>query len=420
MYNGITNQNIYEVNIRQYTVEGTFNAFATHLPRLQHMGVKIIWLMPIYPIGVKNRKGSLGSYYSISNFKAVNNEFGSAHDLVSLITQIHAMGMKVILDWIANHAAWDNVWAIDNPDYFLSDTEGNFLQAFDWDDVIQINHANASQQMAMINAMEYWVTNFDIDGFRADLAHLTPLPFWMAAKAHLTTIKKHLIWLAETEEPTYHQVFDISYTWRWMHEIELFCQGKKSLLDAVNVLESYKTDFPTNAIRMFFTSNHDENSWNGTEYEKYGKYALNLAVFSCCFVGLPLLYTGQELPNTNRFPFFDKAPIVWRPINDLHTFYKTLYTFRSQTKLYSTATLAAVKFNYQLLALNILAFSIEDGDDEVVVFLNFNPQTIENYVPLCHSTKVYRNVFLDKLITVDDDFLLTLPSAGYLVLEKTN
>ncbi|RYG29406.1 MAG: alpha-amylase, partial [Chitinophagaceae bacterium] len=171
--NYLNNSNIYEVNIRQFTPEGTFEAFANHLPRLKEMGVDILWLMPIHPIGIPHRKGSLGSYYSISNHQAINPEFGTMADFDNLVSKIHELDMKVILDWVANHAAWDHVWTIQHPQYFVRDEFG-FKSPFDWTDVIQLDHRNEEQQEAMINAMRFWVEERNVDGFRADLAHLTP------------------------------------------------------------------------------------------------------------------------------------------------------------------------------------------------------------------------------------------------------
>ena len=212
--------NIYEVNTRQYTSEGTFIAFSKELPRLKDMGVEALWFMPIHPIGKINRKGKLGSYYSIMDFKAVNSEFGTADDFKDLIKKAHGLGMKVIMDWVANHAAWGNVWTIDHPEYFERDDNGNFKPPYDWTDVIQIDHSNETEQDAMIDAMKFWVTDFDIDGFRADLAHLTPLEFWKKARTAIEPLKPGLFWLAETEEINYHEVFDASFTWEWMHSTE--------------------------------------------------------------------------------------------------------------------------------------------------------------------------------------------------------
>jgi alpha-amylase len=414
----LKNSNMYEVNIRQYTPEGSFNAFAAHLPRLKDMGVEILWLMPIYPIGVVNRKGTLGSYYSIQNFEAVNPEFGTLDDFKNLVQKVHALGMKIIIDWVANHAAWDNVWTKTNPEFFMHDEHGNFKNAFDWDDVIQINHANEGEQKAMTNAMKYWITNFDIDGFRADLAHLTPLPFWINARMQLAPFKKDLLWLAETEEINYHQAFDISYTWLWMHAIELFSKKEKSLADCVAILQEQKNTFPENALRLFFTTNHDENSWNGTEYEKYGVLAKAFAVFACTYIGVPLVYSGQELPNTKRLQFFDKDEIAWQPNIELHNFYKTLLALRKRNNALFSGNDTSINFFEELIPKNILAYQIKKDEAEIIVFLNLNNESILEYLSLPNVNGMYKNIFTEMGIEMPHKYLLGLEGGGYCVFEK--
>ena len=412
----LSNTNIYEVNIRQYTAEGTFNAFSEHLPRLKEMGVEILWLMPIHPIGKVKRKGTLGSYYSISDHKGVNPEFGSAADLKDLITKAHALGMRVIFDWVANHAAWDHVWTKSNPDFFVKDKTGNFKPPFDWDDVIQIDHANNEQQHAMIAAMQYWLTDFDIDGFRADLAHLTPLQFWKNARLKLTPFKKDLIWLAETEEISYHEAFDISFTWKWMHATEQWYKKEISLKDCVAVLKEYKSDFPPPAKRMFFTSNHDENSWNGTEYEKYGCLAKAFAVFSCMYPGVPLVYSGQELPNMRRLKFFDKDEISWKNENELSELYKKLFALRKKSAdLYSEGT---VTFLENEISENILAFKLSSGDREIFVLLNMNENKISRNIFLEYIDHKYRNIFSEEILDLRSEYIFSADGGGYIVLEK--
>jgi alpha-amylase len=414
----LKSSNMYEVNIRQYTPEGTFNAFATHLPRLKDMGVEILWLMPIQPIGMVNRKGTLGSYYSIQNFEAVNPEFGTVEDFKSLVEKVHALGMKIIIDWVANHTSWDNVWTKTNPDFFALDEHGNFKSPFDWDDVIQIDHANSGQQKAMIAAMKYWVTNFDIDGFRADMAHLIPLPFWINARMQIAPFKKDLIWLAETEDIQYHQAFDMSYTWKWMHVTEQFIKKEKSLADCVTTLQEYKRDFPTNALRLFFTSNHDENSWNGTEYEKYGMLAKALAVFTCTYMGMPLVYSGQELPNTKRLQFFDKDEIAWQQNVELHNFYKTLFALRKSKNDLFSAMDTSIYFFEELFSKNILAYQLKNEEDELLVFLNLNNESILEYLNLPNANGMYKNIFTEIDTEMPQKYLLELEGGGYCVFEK--
>lgn len=317
---------IYEVNIRQYTPEGTFIAFSKHLPRLKEMGIKILWLMPIHPIGKVNRKGVLGSYYSISDHFAINPEFGNEEGLQHLISEAHTLGMRVIIDWVANHVSWDNIWTKTNPD-FIQQEDGKFVSPFDWTDVLQLNHNNPNQRNEMIKAMQYWIEYFDIDGFRADLPHLVPLDFWIEARTKLDSLKKNMIWLGETEEYNYSSVFDITFTWNWMHTIETVIKQSGS----VQTLRALLKEKVLPGYRLYFTSNHDENSWNGTEYDKYGIFAKALAVFSATFPsGVPLIYSGQEIPNFQQLPFFEKSILLWTPQPELHDFYKQLLALREQ------------------------------------------------------------------------------------------
>lgn len=409
---------MYEVNIRQYTPEGTFNAFAEHLPRLKAMGVEILWLMPIHPIGIVKRKGILGSYYSIQNHKGINAEFGTEEDFKTLVIKVHALGMKIIIDWVANHTSWDNIWTKTNPEFFVRDQEGNFTAPYDWDDVIQIDHKNESEQNAMINAMQYWIADFDIDGFRADLAHLTPLPFWLKARINLSPYKKDLIWLAETEEINYHEAFDVSYTWKWMHVTEQFAKGEKTLADCVKVLVEYKNDFPENALRLFFTSNHDENSWNGSEYEKYGEFTHAFAVFSCLFPGVSLIYSGQELPCKKRLLFFEKDLIEWNGNIELHGFYKTLLDFRKQNDLFKNATIANIALDESLIGKNILAYKIENNNRHVWVFLNLNKTAVSENISFNGNDGHYKDIFSLQEMEWKNSFLFETAAGGFCVLEK--
>ena len=320
---------IYEVNIRQYTEQGTIDAFRTHLPRLKKMGIDILWFMPIYPIGVKNRKGQLGSYYSISNFLEINPEFGSKEEFKNLVSEIHSLGMKVILDWVANHAAWDNIWTIDHPEYFERNENGKFISPFDWTDVIHIDHQNPNAHQAIQNAMCYWVSEFDIDGFRADLAHLTPLHFWIEARQKTGAIKPDLLWLAETEDLDYYETFDIIYSWKWMHATEDYFKRKISFYSLIDVLNQHRKISPDHTFQLFFTANHDENSWNGTEFEKYGHYVKALTLFNFLYpFSVPLIYSGQEIPNLKRLLFFEKDPIQWNHELPYESFYKKIIDIR--------------------------------------------------------------------------------------------
>ncbi|HSD63257.1 MAG TPA: alpha-amylase family glycosyl hydrolase, partial [Ignavibacteriaceae bacterium] len=315
------NLSIYEVNTRQYTQEGTFKAFDSHIKDLKDIGVGIIWFMPINPIGEKNRKGSLGSYYSVKNYKEVNPEFGTLEDFKETVKQIHSMGMYVIIDWVANHTAWDNVWTKEHPDFYTRDSLGNFAPPVkDWTDVIDLNYDNKELWKNMIDAMKYWVQECDIDGFRCDVAGMVPMEFWKSARIELEKIKKVFL-LAEAEGPQYHEAFDMTYSWELLHLMNDVAKGKKSVQAVRDYFTKEKDQYPPDAYRMRFTTNHDENTWNGTEFERMGAAAETFDVFTCVISGMPLVYSGQEAGLNKRLKFFEKDTIQWEKNN-----YRILYS----------------------------------------------------------------------------------------------
>lgn len=357
--------NIYEVNIRQYTPEGTFEAFGKHLPRLRDMGVEILWLMPITPISIEKRLGTLGSYYSCSSYVGINPEFGTFADFKSFMDEAHQLGFKVTIDWVANHTGWDHEWTKSDPDFYIKDAKGNFTEKNGWEDVIDLDYSNRFMRHAMINAMRFWVKEFDIDGFRCDMAHLVPLDFWVEARTACDAIKT-LFWLAECEEPSYHHVYDVSYAWQWMHITEKFVKGEADVNDLYNILHGY-SQYPFNALKLYFTSNHDENSWNGTEYEKYGNAAKPFAVFSATWAsGIPLIYSGQELPNKKRLNFFSFDEIIWKYPTELHGFYKTLLAVHKIDAIARGET-----FNLPSINKDVMAFLRKYGEEVVLVIINF-------------------------------------------------
>ncbi len=360
--------NIYEVNIRQYTSEGTFTAFAKHLPRLKDMGVEILWLMPVTPISIEKRQGTLGSYYSCSDYTAVNTEFGTMDDFKKLVRQVHEMDMKLIIDWVANHTGWDHVWTKEHADWYMKDANGNFTEENNWKDVIDLNFENNDMKAAMINAMKFWIKEFDIDGFRCDMAHLVPLDFWREARTQCDAIKP-MFWLAECDVEQYHEVFDVSYAWHWMHVTEKMMRNTAHLQQVKEVLMST----PQTVKKLYFTTNHDENSWNGTEYEKYGKAAKSMAVFTCIWPGMPLIYGGQEVPLTKRLKFFDKDEIEWSNKQPaMHEFYKTLLTLRRKNSaLHDGAQINFLEINEDK---KILAYLLSNKEERVLVLLNFSAE----------------------------------------------
>ncbi len=372
--------NVYEVNTRQYTAEGTFEAFRRELPRLKDMGIEVIWFMPVTPISLEGRKGSLGSYYACADYCAINPEFGTENDFRAIVQEAHQLHMKVIIDWVANHTGQDHMWKEKNPDFFKRNEHGDFYDAHGWDDVIDLNYENPAMRLAMIDAMCWWVNNFDIDGFRCDMAMLCPLDFWRQARTVLDKLKP-LFWLAELDSwdnPDYLQVFDAAYTWKWMRATRDFITAQHRQMHQLDaVLVHYQSLYPKTALRAWFTSNHDENSWNGTEYEKYGVMAPALAVFNCTWHGIPLIYSGQELPNQKRLLFFDKDQIEWNGIPALHDFYKKLLQLRSvHPALNADPVITPVRISTASDA-NLFCFMRIRDEKEIFVVLNLSDHNFQ-------------------------------------------
>lgn len=418
----INSTNVYEVNLRQYTREGTFNAFAKELPRLRGMGVETLWFMPITPIAQKNMKGSLGSYYACSDYTAINPEFGNLEDFKNLVKLAHGMGFKVIIDWVANHTGWDHVWTKIHPEYYLKDSATNdFKIASGMDDIIELDYKNPALRKAMIDAMKYWITECDIDGYRCDLAFWVELDFWLEARTELEKTKT-LFWLAESdplEHGDYFKAFDACYTWTWMHKTEEFYKKNqdKNILDTV--LEQYNSVCSPIDIPLWFTANHDENSWNGTEYEKYGNMANALSVFSFTWNGMPMIYSGQELPNMKRLKFFDKDPIEWKDKYQLHDFYKILLNLKKNNPSLRTGDAAVSTHLLNTNAENnVLAYIRKNGSSEVLVLINFSKEKVSFDADDAYLTGQFINVFSSekKDFTMEKHF--ELQAWDYKVFEK--
>ena len=410
--------NIYEVNIRQYTRAGTLNAFAQHLPRLKDMGVETLWFMPLQPIGMQNRKGSLGSYYSISDYISLNPEYGDFDDLRALVDTAHGYDMKVIIDWVANHTAWDHVWTLTRPDFFSKDEHGNFRPPYpDWEDVIHLNYENKELWLAMVDGMKFWIDNFDIDGYRCDMAHLVPLDFWKYARAVLDK-EKQLFWLAETEDVNYHEAFDASYTWEFLHKMESYWRRETDINGLVDVLKRYNKSFPPAALRMFFTSNHDENSHSGSEYERMGQAARAFAVLCATWNGIPLVYSGQELPNSQRLKFFDKDAIEWTGIFGLHNFYSRLLDLHSSHPALSAGDEHVITF---LVSTSddekIFSYLRKAAEKEVLVVLNLSGNDVDFQINDEKVSGDYKNVFTNEIENLTDQNF-TMKAWDYLVYEK--
>lgn len=304
---------LYEVNVRQYTQEGTFTAFAEHLPRLKEMGVDILWFMPIHPIGEKERKGSMGSYYAVKDYRGINPEFGSLEDFKAVVQQAHDMDMKVIIDWVANHSAPDHPWVESNPDFYDRNEQGEIYGPFDWSDVAQLDYDNKELWSTMASEMRYWVEEANIDGFRCDVAGLVPVAFWEFAKEELSAAKEDLWMLAENEDvpALLNKAFNSNYGWTLHALSNEIVKKEKTALDFKNELSHQMELMPEGTYSIQFTTNHDENSWNGTVYERYGEAYPTMATLMYMIPGMPLMYSGQEAGIDKRLEFFEKDAIEW-------------------------------------------------------------------------------------------------------------
>ncbi|MBI9072882.1 MAG: alpha-amylase [Melioribacteraceae bacterium] len=410
------NATIYEANIRQYTEAGTFNAFAEELPKLKEMGVDIIWLMPIHPVGELNRKGTLGSYYSVKDYKGVNPEFGTLEDFKNLVDKTHELGMFVIIDWVANHTSWDNEWTKTNPEYFTKDDNGNFAPPVeDWSDVI---YENKEVWPAMIDALEYWVKECNIDGYRCDVASMVPVEFWDEARIALNK-SKHVFMLAEaSEQHLQKNAFDMTYSWQLKDIMNEIAEGKKCALDLDEFFAKELQEYTKNDYRMTFTTNHDENSWNGTVFERLGEGVETFAVFSNIIPGMPLVYSGQEAGNTKRLEFFEKDPIQWKDSKFREIFTK-LFKLKHENKALWNGT-----FGGEMLRVNtnddknIFAVVREKDNNKVFAIFNLSGNDIDLEINDPNIAGDYQSLFENKDITLGHKISKKILAWDYEVFYK--
>ncbi len=410
------NATIYEVNIRQYTPEGTINAFAKHLPELDSLGVDILWLMPIFPIGEENRKGGMGSAYSIKDYQAVNPDFGTLEDLKNLVSEAHKLGMHVILDWVANHTAWDNPLANEHPDWFKKDSLGNFTPPVpDWADVIHLDYDNNEMRTYMINSLKYWVNEANVDGFRCDVAMMVPTDFWEDAREQLDSIKP-MFMLAEADQPDHLvKAFDMNYGWELHHIMNEITQGKMGISDLDTYFHKNDSLYQPDDIKMNFTSNHDENSWNGTVKERMGDAAEMMAVFSYMVPGMPLIYSGQEAGLDKRLAFFEKDSIEWKD-SEWRVLYTRLNNFKKQNKALWNGENGGQLKKINTNSDTVYAFEREKNGNKVIAIFNMSNQ--DRQVTLTSELKPVEliNYFTNEKITVGKGVEFSLVPWGYIIL----
>jgi glycosidase len=409
---------IYEVNVRQYTPEGTFAAFAEHLPRLQELGVKILWFMPIHPISEKNRKGTLGSYYAVQDYKKVNPEFGTFEDFKALVEKAHSMGFKVILDWVANHTGWDGPWIENNPEWFTKDSLGQIVSPVeDWSDVADLNYDVPEMRTAMIDALKFWVSEANIDGYRCDVAGMVPTNFWEDARAALDSIKP-VFMLAEDESESELLVkaFNANYGWSFHHIMNQVAKGEAGVPEIEAYFEKADTTYAVGSFAMHFTSNHDENSWNGTEYERMGDAVKTMAVLSFTVPGMPLIYTGQEAGLNKRLAFFDKDQVDWSNL-EMQAFYQKLVQLKKDnTALWNGSAGGYLHFLRIAEKNGVVAFTRQKDDNKIIVVMNLSAEPKENEVLCCSYSGEVVDYFSGEIINCDEKKKLALNPWGYKVL----
>ncbi|WP_265200507.1 alpha-amylase family glycosyl hydrolase [Aureitalea sp. L0-47] len=325
---------IYEANIRQYSPEGTFEAFTRDIPKLKELGVKVIWLMPIFPISEAKRKATqelmvediqdpkerekyLGSYYAVANFREINPEFGTIDDFRALLQTAHDNDIYVILDWVPNHTGWDHVWITEHPDFYTKNAQGEITDPLNddgtpvgWNDVADLDYSNQALHRAMIDDMKYWVKEEGIDGFRCDMAGMVPTEFWSKAIPELRA-EKDIFMLAEWDNPelTQNNLFEMAYGWETHHLLNAIAKGEKNVQDLDNHMNHLAEKWRGGGFLMNFLTNHDENSWAGTVRERMGDASEAMLALTYCLPGMPLVYSGQEYDLDHRLKFFEKDSI---------------------------------------------------------------------------------------------------------------
>lgn len=381
---------IYEVNWRQMTPEGTIKAMEAQLPRLKELGADILWIMPINPISEKGRKGELGSYYAASDYKAINPEMGDINDFRHFVREAHRLGMKVIIDWVPNHTGNDHWWTEYHPDYYVRDAQGNPVHPGDWTDVSKLDYSNPALRDAMLDAMAFWLREADIDGFRCDVAFQVPVDFWNWARPQLQALKPDLFMLAEASEPVLQEkAFDMAYNWPLAVLFKQIANnagqytfnadpnlGKKTASAIDSLLASQRGAYPADTYMMNMITNHDFNSWEGTEFQRLGNLADAMAVLTYTLPGMPMIYTGQETGLDRAFEFFKKdTPPTFEPRNRYFDFYRRLNELKHSQNALLAGEAGGVMKRYPTTSPDLYIFSRTLGDSEVLVAVNLGATT---------------------------------------------
>ncbi|MHA7110899.1 alpha-amylase family glycosyl hydrolase [Sunxiuqinia elliptica] len=411
---------LYEVNIRQYTPEGTFKAFAEHLPRLKDLGVDILWIMPIHPISEKNRKGTLGSYYAVKDYKGINPEFGTMADFKNLVSEAHDLGFKVIIDWVANHTGWDNQWIFDHPEWYTKDSTGAIIAPNpDWSDIADLNFDVQPMRRAMIDAMDFWLEEANIDGFRCDVAWGVPQDFWEEARASFDSIKP-IYMLAEDEDHPglLKYAFESNYTWKLHHMMNAVAKGEQTVQDLRNYfIEMDEEQYTPGSFPMQFITNHDENSWAGTVNQRMGDAADAFAVFSFTVPGIPLIYSGQEAGLDKQLAFFEKDEIDWSKL-DKSDFYRRLIELKKTNEALWNGLDGG---DLKLLNTNhndqVFAFTREKNANKLLIIMNFSDHPVVSDIEF-DVREEYDGIWEDSKLVVEEKESIELQAWEYKIYRR--
>ena len=405
---------IYQINTRQYSETGTFAAVEADLDRIRALGVDILWFMPIHPIGEARRKGELGSPYAVRDFRKVNPELGTEADFRSLVDAVHARDMKIIIDWVPNHSAWDNWMITEHPGWYTRDANGEMQHPpdTDWYDVADLNYDDPALRDYMRESLAYWVEQFDIDGYRCDVAGMVPTDFWESVRPRLDAVKP-VFMLAEWQQPDLHEnAFDASYAWRWKEIMQGIAAGERPVADLGAYYNDYQNNWPDNAMRMAYTDNHDQNTWDGLTQEIYGDAYEAAVVLSFTGEGIPLIYNGQECDNRNRLEFFERDPIEWNCEADIGDLFRDLVALKTANPALHNAPWGGRLVEVEDGSDAVFSFTREADGNRVLVMMNLSgtDQTLEA-TPAAGRYADWRSGE-----TVELGGALTLPAWGYRVL----
>jgi glycosidase len=413
---------LYEMNVRQLTPEGTFEAATKHLPFLRDLGVDAVWVMPPYPIGREGRKGSLGSYYSVQDYCAINPEFGTAEQFDAFVAEVHRLGMKVLLDWVANHTARDAKWLREKPyDWYERDAQGVAVVPWDWSDTAKLNYANREVWQGQIDAMLYWITEHNIDGFRCDMAMLVPIEFWQEVSVALRRVKPDVFMLAEAEELNlFDRAFDACYAWEMHHLLCDIAQGKLRVDALRNYIYADRERYPQSALRMMFTSNHDENSWSGSEFSRLGDSVKIMAALTFVLPqGLPLIYTGQEVGYDHSFEFFDRDALPSLAPNEWSDFYRKLASLKHRCEALESGdeggSFVEIRNNAEDC---LMTFVREKCDSCVVCIMNVSPWSIHTDYNTGIYAGGYRDVMTGESVVLANHIERDMLPWEFVILER--